>query len=353
MEPIREVETDSSTVKSAANRIFEQMKDDTPSDDAIHPEDELKAQKDQAEEPVAEAEPDVEEAAEPTESTEEEPITRFTELADHLGVEEEFLENLIVPTKINGEVKNATIKDLIATYQKGESADLKLMGLAEERKKFETEANSAKEQLQQEWGRIQALNMELENLFTGADPRELEDLKYSDPEEYDRRVADRNNRQQRAERLRQKMSQEQGQRVTEQYSKMIQLERNKLLQNLPEWGDEKVAEKENAEMRSYLISQGFKDWEIDGKIENGMITHPGVIDHRAVILARKAWLYDQSKKSTEPKKAKLKSLPKVGAGKPKAKSEIKQEEAQVARGVLRKTGSVEDAARAIRKMMEK
>ena len=106
-------------------------------------------------------------------------------------------------------------------------------------------------------------------------------------------------------------------------------------------------------MRSYLKEQGFQDWEIDGKIENGGIVHPGIIDHRAVMIARKAWLYDQSSKTAEPKKAKLKSLPKVGAGRPKQKDEVKQEKREEVRGMLRKTGTVEDAAKAIRLMMEK
>jgi len=352
MDEINEVEQ-YATVKSAADRIKNLMDGAPSEEDVTHPDTEAQsepqeeAEQQQAEEQESEQ---VEAVEEPTES-EPEPVTHFNELADHLGVEEDFLENLIVPTKINGQSRDVTIKDLVSSFQKGESADLKLMDLAEQRKKIDTERSQYDEKLQQEWGHIQALHGELESLLSGDESRDLEVLRHSDPAEYAARIADRQTRMERANKVRQQMQEAQAKKINEQYEKTVQVEKQRLFQALPEWGDEKVAQKEMTEVRGYLKDMGFQDWEIDGKIENGVVTHTGVVDHRAIVLARKAMLYDSAKKTSEPKKARLKSLPKVGSGKRKTQDDVKQEQYQEIRGRVRKTGTTKDAALAIEQMM--
>jgi len=347
---MEEVET-GQTVKAAADRILSLMDGELPSD-ATHPEPEAQSEPEEGEQQQeAEPEPQEETAVEEPTETEEEPVTHFDELADHLNVEEDFLLNLEIPTKVNGEEKSATIKDLIAHYQKGESADLKLMDLAEQRKALEAEREQVTEQLQQEWGRAQALNEELQAMLSGDEANELEALRHSDPAEYAARVADRQQRLQRAEQIRQRLTQEQAQKINDQYARTVQIESQKILTEIPEWQDEKTAKQEKTQLREFLLNNGLKDWEIDGKMENGVITNPGIIDSRVISLARKAMLYDQSKKTSEPKKTKLKSLPKVGSGKRKTKGEIKQEQVDEIRGRVRKTGSMKDAALAIEQMM--
>ena len=106
-------------------------------------------------------------------------------------------------------------------------------------------------------------------------------------------------------------------------------------------------------VRQYLKSEGLKDYEIDGKIENGQLLHAGLIDHRYVSMARKAMLYDEARKGTDPKKKRLKSLPKVGSGKPKSKGEAAQDKVSSIRAKAKETGSVTDAAEVIRQLMEK
>lgn len=349
---IREVETNSGTVKSAADRIKSLMDGQPPEEDATHPDPEATSE---AEEPkqqqAEEQEPESSEMEEPTED-ESEPVTHFNELADHLGVEEDFLESLIVPTKVNGEERSATIKDLIATYQKSESADLKLMNLAEQRKAFDAETAKANEALQQEWSRVQAMNTELQNMLSGDDEAQLSELRHTDPAEYAARMADRQQRLQKAQKVQTEMAKMQQEKVLTEYQHRVNSERQRLLQALPDWADEKTAERENVELRSYLKSSGLEDWEIDGKFENGMLVHPGIIDHRAIVLARKAMLYDRSRQGTEPKKTKLKTLPKVGSGKRKSKGDVQVEQIQEVRGRLRKTGTLQDAALAIKQMME-
>jgi hypothetical protein len=81
------------------------------------------------------------------------------------------------------------------------------------------------------------------------------------------------------------------------------------------------------------------------------IEHYGLVDSRLVALARDAYLYRQAKQTSEPKKARLRSLPKVGSGKRKAKGEVKQEQFEEVRGRVKKTGTMQDAALAIEQMM--
>ena len=338
------VEADTSTVNEAANKILSLM-DGTPSEDATQPEE--------VTEPVSE-EPVLEEAQEePSEEPEQtDVVTHFSDLAEHLGVEESYLESLIVPTKVNGEEKSATIKDLLATFQKGESADLKLMELADQRKQLDNERTQYNEALQQEWSRIQALDTELQSMLMGDDDVTLNEIRHSDPAEYAARMAERQLKTQRAAKIQQELQQTQSGKVLTEYSHRVQSEQAKLLTALPEWADEKVRESENVRVRSYLKGQGLQDHEIDGKIENGQLVHPGIIDHRAIVMARKAMLFDEARKGTEPKKTRLKSLPKVGAGKPKGKANVDEKARSEVRGQLRRSGSVKDAAQAIKQLME-
>ena len=62
----------------------------------------------------------------------------------------------------------------------------------------------------------------------------------------------------------------------------IQEEQKILLDKLPDWKDAKKAATEAAEVREYLTKSGYAPDEVNG-----------VTDHRAVILARKAMLYDK------------------------------------------------------------
>ena len=275
------------------------------------------------------------------------------ELADHLGVEDEFLDTLIVPTKVNGVEGTTTVHDLITSYQKGESADQKFMELADKRKTFDAELNQTKEALQQEWSRAQALNTELQSMLGGTDDASIQELRHTDPAEYAARMAERQQQIQKATQIQSALAQENAVKVNDQYTRRLTAERSKLLQVLPEWADEKTMEKENAELRGYLKSVGLQDTEIDGKFDpNGNLLSAGIIDHRAIVMARKAMLYDASKKQTEPKKKKLKTLPKVGSGKPRGKKEVSAAKHAETRARAKKSGSLDDAALIIQQLMQ-
>ncbi len=108
----------------------------------------------------------------------------------------------------------------------------------------------------------------------------------------------------------------------------------KLLLAIPEWRDESRGKAEVAEMAVYGRSVGFADEEVNS-----------VVDHRLLLLLRKAMLWDKLQ-TTKPKveatikKSKIKSAPPGSpAGKPKPASDEKR-----AKDALQKSGSVKDAA---------
>ena len=348
-EDVQSGEIDQSTVNHAAARLASLMEgtpsvEETPEADTTHPEPEV------AEVVQAEAEETpTEDVDVPVEDTDL--VTHFTDLAEHLGVEQSYLETLLVPTKVNGEEREASIKDLLSSFQKGESADLKLMELSDERKQFNAELSKTKDQLSQEWGQIQALNTELQSMLSGDEDAEISSLRHTDPAEYAARMAERQLRYQRASKIQEELKTANAEKTLNEYGRMVQTERTKLIESIPGWADDKVREVETLKVRSYLKDQGFQDFEIDGKISNGQLVHAGMIDHRLIEMSQKAMLYDEARKGSEPKKAKLKTLPKVGAGKPKAKSDVDKAKMTEVRGRVRKTGKLDDAAAAIAQIM--
>jgi hypothetical protein len=355
VEPIQPKEADVSTVNHAASKILSLM-DGTPSVDTTHPdtaEPEVTPEEPEVQaEQESEIEPEVVKGREPEEPTEEEVATRFTDIAEHLGVEESFLESLTVPTKVNGEEREATIKDLVANFQKGESADIKLMELADERKHFNTDLENAKDQLTQEWSRAQALNDELQRMLTGDDNAEIESLRHSDPGEYAARMAEKQSRLQKAQKIQNDLQSENANKLITQYQQRVGTERAKLVESIPSWADDKVRETEALKMRKYLKAEGFKDFEIDGQINNGQLQHAGMIDHRLIVMANKARMFDEARKGAEPKKKRMKTLPKVGSGQPKGKGEVLDAKKSSVRAKAKESGSVNDAAEVIRQLME-
>lgn len=110
----------------------------------------------------------------------------------------------------------------------------------------------------------------------------------------------------------------------------------KLRAAVPEWVDQKRGSEEAGEMAKYMLSIGYRKEEVDSSI-----------DHRFLVMLRKAWLYDKAQKGGKPKvepavKAggKIKSAPPGGKVTPPApKSDVKR-----AKETLRKEGSLKAAA---------
>lgn len=143
----------------------------------------------------------------------------------------------------------------------------------------------------------QALAAEFQAEFAGVD---WGALATNDPAEY---VRKRHAYDQRQGKLQQAFSQlqsaKQAQAVEAQRAQemTLQEQRELLLKKVPEWRDSKKFAAETAKLREALTAAGYGPDEISG-----------VTDHRAVILARKAALYDELVAKT-PKAAAIPGAP--------------------------------------------
>jgi len=85
-------------------------------------------------------------------------------------------------------------------------------------------------------------------------------------------------------------------------AEQLEVEHQRLLDKLPEWRSEKVAGDERQRIVSYLTTDdvGFSTDELQH-----------AADHRLIVIARKAMLYDEQQGKVKVTEKKLKSIPKV------------------------------------------
>lgn len=116
---------------------------------------------------------------------------------------------------------------------------------------------------------------------------------------------------------------------------------NKLLTKMPEWNDNAKRDAENKELMSYLSKPDI------GYTEQELLN---IYDHRAVVIAKKAMMYDKmvaAQKSAQTKKVPPSNVRQLRPGvKPPqgAKEEADTAKARALRDNLRKTGSTQAAA---------
>ena len=108
-------------------------------------------------------------------------------------------------------------------------------------------------------------------------------------------------------------------------------QQGELLAKLPAWKDPAKATAEKAALKSYLIGQGFNEQNIDN-----------IQDHKAVVLGRKAMLYDAMMAKANAAVKKVTAAPqrviKSGIGEAHV-----NDPAQAAKNRLAKTGRMERA----------
>lgn len=153
---------------------------------------------------------------------------------------------------------------------------------------------------------------------------------------------ERQSQLQAVEAERQRMAQLEQQRVEQMKSQYFEQQRQILPEIIPEWRDTSVASQEAKDIRSFLLTEGFTEQDVNG-LTNATL----------VKLARKAMLYDKGQtRATEakqkPKTQKPRKTLKAGSrgSQPKPRSEQQQ-----ALQRARQTGRVNDAAAAIKSLL--
>jgi hypothetical protein len=246
----------------------------------------------------------------------------------------------VFSVKIDGKEVDVTLDELQKGYSRTQDYTRKTQQIAEVRKQAEGELQAVRAEREQYAQLLSALEAQVQQV---AQPNiDWDRLYQEDPIEWVRQREVMRDNQDRAaaiqsekQRLAQLSQQEQAQFMQQK----LQQEQESLLAAIPDWRDAKKAQAEKALLVEFGQKIGFSPDELKN-----------VVDHRAVLMLRKAALYDQMMS----KRGNIKPVTNNGPrpAKPGAAGRISNTtEAVRAKQRLAKTGRIDDAADAIYKLL--
>lgn len=201
--------------------------------------------------------------------------------------------------KVNGEERSYTEAELIVAAQRAESAAQRFEEAANIRKQAEPELAAARQERQQLKQVLDHYIPQLTQLLQVSQPDPQ--LINSDPQEYMRqnyayqaRIAELTQAQAAQAELTRR---DQSEHVQQLQARTAQ-EQEKLLAALPDWKDPAKAKDEASAVDGYLHTAGFSEQERNT-----------ISDHRLIVVARKAMLYDQIMKQQAKTTQRVEKLP--------------------------------------------
>ena len=247
----------------------------------------------------------------------------------------------VFSVKVDGKEVEVTLDELQKGYSRTQDYTRKTQQIAEVRKQTEVELQAVRAEREQYAQLLSALESQVQQV---AQPNiDWDRLYQEDPIEWVRqREVMRDNQEKAAaiqsekQRLNQLSQQEQAQFMQQK----LQHEQEALLAAIPDWKDPKKAQAEKALLVEFGQKIGFTPDELKG-----------VVDHRAVLMLRKAALYDQMMS----KRGNIKPVTNNGPrpAKPGAAGRVSNTtEAVRAQQRVAKTGRVDDAANAIFQLLK-
>lgn len=279
-------------------------------------------------------EPETEAEAE----AEQEPITTLSQLIDALEADPAFLGQLTDTFKADGEEVTVPLDELRRGYQRDANYRRQTQELAEQRRTMEQEQAESSQKMQRELVQLGQFLQQGENVLIGdVNSAEMTALRQSNPaewaarrEELGQRIANIRGLYQQASQQYDAYQAKQDETVTAEMTARRQKEIERLHSAIPEW-DSNL----RGAVWSYLSEkQGFSDDDLST-----------VYDHRLIVLANKARLYDEMQVVGRQMKKKIVNVPKVqkpGTGRKapdKASVNLKK-----ARQQLKSSGGLRDAA---------
>lgn len=296
----------------------------------------------QKEEPTEGGKPEEGKQPAPAEDTGEIPIASVSELVEHLETSPDWFNSLKVNVQVDGIPTEATVGDLIKNYQITEAAEHRLekaKAMIQEKAEAWNAKHAQYDQQMAVLGTfIQAEEARLESDTRAVDPK----LRDEDPAEWAARITEFD---QRRAHIGQLKANAYAQWQANQYARtqeatavrdQVKAEQSQILmQKLPEWQDTKQANVEKTKIAEYLLREevGFQPQELDQ-----------LLDHRQVLIARKAMLYDESRGSVDTAKKRVATVPKImKSGAPKAREQLASERLAALRDKMVKTGHPDDA----------
>lgn len=212
----------------------------------------------------------------------------------------------------------------------------KTMAAAEERKAAQAQSQQALQERQAYAQNLSRMQAQLEGALAEQNQSvNWQQLLETDPQQY---LQQKHLWEQRQAALQQNYARQQHiasihqAEQAQRFQSHIQSQQQELLAKLPEWKDESKAKADKAALREYLLSQGYDEQSVNS-----------VAEAKAVVIARKAMLYDQMISKAQVATKKVATLPTkverpgvgVNPGLDKRSSAFQK---------LSKSGSVNDAA---------
>lgn len=248
--------------------------------------------------------------------------------------------------KVDGEEQEVTLDELLRGYSRTADYTRKTQATAEQRKALDAEVAQTRDARSRYTQLITALEQTLEG--TEAPKVDWDRLRRENPAEFaaqwaEHQQRDANLQAVRAERAR--LEEEVQTERQRQLTALLEDERTKLVEAIPEWKEPETAAKEKKALADYAKHAfGFNDQEL-----------AQVVDHRVMLLLRKAHQFDQmavgSQKQLEQKKKAAKVL-QPGPRDANPRVARRTAEARKSMDRLAKTGRVQDAAAAFMDLLD-
>lgn len=323
------------SVEDAVARMTHEGEDTpTPEADDATPEEGLLSE--ESDEEVDDGNVSDETEAEDGQS-ESEALSTLEQLADAAGIDLDALYSVKTKAKVDGQELEVTLKDLVKSYQLEGHVNKKSMELSEKAKKLEEAFNAKQEEAQKRLADLDlGAQLVQKHLLGKWQSTNWDALRQDDPVEFASQWAAYQSDMQSLNHLYQSVQGEKERTSGEsrqQLQAAVAEQQAQLIDKLPSWSDADVAKRETAEIRQYLEGTGYTEKEI-----------AGIYDHRAVLMARKAMLFDKLQAEKPGVTNKVRTAPKKPApGSPAARGANKTRRQSDTRKTLKRSGSVDDA----------
>ena len=259
---------------------------------------------------------------------------------------QELSEDLTLKVKVDGEEMEVTLAELRNGYSRTADYTRKATALAEQRKSLEAEVEAIRAErtqyaellpiLQQQIQQQNAAEPDWDTLYD-EDPIEAARL-----ERHWRRTKDEQTQRLAAiQAEQQRLTEEETKQRTQQMQAVVEAERARLPEVIPEWKDQETMMREAQELREWATSNGLTEQDVNSLTQAAHIA-----------LIRKAMLYDKGVKNVEKAKQPAKKKARVvrpGSSNSSAKPgsvDIKRASKRLAQ-----TGRVDDAAKLLDKLI--
>ena len=263
------------------------------------------------------------------------------EQSEEEGDSEEEEQPQVFTVKVDGKEVEVTLDELQKGYSRTQDYTRKTQQIAEVRKQTEAELQEVRAEREQYAQLLGALQAQVQQ---AAQPQVDWDRLYNeDPIEWVRQRELARENQEKAVAIQseqQRLAQLSQREQLQQREALLAQEQEALVAAIPEWKDAKKAQAEKAMLVQFGQKIGFTPDDLKN-----------VVDHRAVVMLRKAALYDQMMS----KRGQIKPVTNNGPrpAKPGAAGRVSSNtEAMRAQQRLAKTGRVDDAADAIYKLLK-